>query len=416
MKKIALILTSIFASLGNIFSQILEFAEVPDSLNPFVDLDISNINYWSGQVRLADIDSNGELEVVLYQKSYSNAHYLFQKDGDGVFQSTNIADSQIWPTVEFLLDITCEYCFDAELNFIDFDDDGDNDIVVDFNLYQYIGDGYYCNSNSIGRLRFYENNGNQDYLFIEELILEDQADVSFVDIDDDGDTDFVSHFQECQFDKYDYSSEQVPFHRVYEKINDTLYYQPSDFTEDFSGFRKKYIYEDIDLDGDFDALYQVQNDSLMHNELWWKERLGPNSFASDTLAPISWINQPRLFENSYDFGDIDNDGLLEYVEYDKDLHKVRLFKEIEVISSLNEIEEQNLNDLISVYPNPSSGMLNFSAKIQPRQLRIFSTKGQRLPVHQVNTNQLDLSDYKRGMYIIEFHFGEGVIRKKVLKE
>ncbi len=86
------------------------------------------------------------------------------------------------------------------------------------------------------------------------------------------------------------------------------------------------------------------------------------------------------------------------------------------------IPETKTEEILSVYPNPSSGLLNISPKIQMDYLNclIYNQQGQLLlsyefgPINPENIQQLDLTGYCSGIYILRMEGSTVSVTKKII--
>ena len=76
---------------------------------------------------------------------------------------------------------------------------------------------------------------------------------------------------------------------------------------------------------------------------------------------------------------------------------------------------ENLSTLFDVYPNPTTGILNFSENI--KSINIYDVSGRFIKKFENISNQVDISQFSQGMYLIESHtFDNQKHTKKVIKE
>ncbi|RAJ18191.1 T9SS type A sorting domain-containing protein [Olleya aquimaris] len=74
----------------------------------------------------------------------------------------------------------------------------------------------------------------------------------------------------------------------------------------------------------------------------------------------------------------------------------------------------NLEQSITVYPNPTSSVITISGSVAIQYLEVYSLLGQ--PVLKVNTqNQIDLTSLEAGMYVLNIHTKQGILTKKIIK-
>jgi hypothetical protein len=85
------------------------------------------------------------------------------------------------------------------------------------------------------------------------------------------------------------------------------------------------------------------------------------------------------------------------------------------------IAEQDLNNLITLYPNPASDIvnLNVSSGISIEKIRVLNLAGQEVYVLK-NANSptlsIDLNPLVIGVYIVEIQSDKGIIRKRLIKQ
>lgn len=91
------------------------------------------------------------------------------------------------------------------------------------------------------------------------------------------------------------------------------------------------------------------------------------------------------------------------------------------ISSVTGINEDNLDNMISVFPNPTNGMLNINLGFSEAgdvQVRIFNTLGEQVALIKENNSvgnySFDLSDKTNGIYFVEVSTAYGKITRKVI--
>ena len=76
---------------------------------------------------------------------------------------------------------------------------------------------------------------------------------------------------------------------------------------------------------------------------------------------------------------------------------------------------ENVNDLeVSVYPNPTSNLLNFTSNHEIDLIEIYDLSGKRINSF-VNTKSIDISNYNSGVYIVKIFSDENVATKKVIR-
>jgi hypothetical protein len=79
------------------------------------------------------------------------------------------------------------------------------------------------------------------------------------------------------------------------------------------------------------------------------------------------------------------------------------------------LADVNLADAIVVYPNPTNGIVNISGVEKVDAIRAFSISGQLIK-ETVNTNSLDLSSERKGLYMIKIeHEGQTTVNKLIVR-
>jgi len=84
----------------------------------------------------------------------------------------------------------------------------------------------------------------------------------------------------------------------------------------------------------------------------------------------------------------------------------------------NGINEIDLSDLISVYPNPSNGKFTLSSEITQGEISIYNTEGEKV-THSVIPNAvrnlpIDLSSQPNGIYFLQLKTEQGIATKKLI--
>lgn len=86
---------------------------------------------------------------------------------------------------------------------------------------------------------------------------------------------------------------------------------------------------------------------------------------------------------------------------------------------VNSVGLEEFNQIpVSLYPNPTSGVVYFESKQQKpiEKMELFSITGSKLTTQLNPENRIDLSDYEMGAYILKLYFDEGIVVKKIVKE
>lgn len=85
------------------------------------------------------------------------------------------------------------------------------------------------------------------------------------------------------------------------------------------------------------------------------------------------------------------------------------------------LEQEFDNKTISIYPNPTQGLLNINISDQDEQIRynmtIYTLTGKKIIDTETDGNiSIDLSDYDTGIYILVLKTTESEIQFKIIKQ
>ena len=98
----------------------------------------------------------------------------------------------------------------------------------------------------------------------------------------------------------------------------------------------------------------------------------------------------------------------------QDVFQIDDFK-FDVLATLDLADVNAFTNAITVYPNPTNGVINISGVEKVDAIKVFSINGQ-LVKEAVNTNRLDLSSQRSGLYMIEVqHEGATSVNKLIIR-
>gem|GEM_PF-4935806 len=92
---------------------------------------------------------------------------------------------------------------------------------------------------------------------------------------------------------------------------------------------------------------------------------------------------------------------------------------LELVANTTGIDENaTLASQVSVYPNPSKGLLNIANNLKSKDVTftIFNSVGQNMYAAELNSNmttQVDVSFLANGIYMIQFKSNDGIFTKKI---
>jgi Leucine-rich repeat (LRR) protein len=110
-----------------------------------------------------------------------------------------------------------------------------------------------------------------------------------------------------------------------------------------------------------------------------------------------------------------NSGIGSYSAWIKDV--VTVYSEDCASSGTLGLDNEDLMSSISVYPIPAKNILTINAKQAIENITIYNSMGQKVQSHKIlNDNQIDVSAYPTGFYIINAEFKGTMQSLKFLKE
>jgi hypothetical protein len=332
-------------------------------------------NVWS-----ADIDGDGDQDVLSSSKCDGKVAWYENIDGNGTFGEQNvIVESSKYPT---------------SFKTGDIDGDGDIDVVV----------GFYSSNAEENEIIWYENtDGNGAFTDMHLITTSVHGVLSIFcsDIDGDGDIDLISG------SKYDYLL------AWYENIdgNGTFGNQNVIADLDVSHYPNDIFAIDIDTDGDNDVVVGAPDNYQTSGYVYWFENLDGNGNFGTKLT-VSGL--ARGCESVFCI-DIDNDAdpdVLAALYVD---HKITWYENMTTSLGIGLVLQGN----ISIYPNPSTGKITLSSTEKDiKELRIIDLTGKiLLEKTNVNLNEtIDLSGLQAGIYFLRARTDKGVLMKKLMKK
>lgn len=329
----------------------------------------------AGDIAVADTDNDGDQDILISGETatFENITNLFRNDGP---QGFSMVSDTPFPST-----------FVGTLDFADFDEDGDQDILI-------TGAG----GTPLHVAKTYENQGGNVYVLASELIGVYLSDTALGDINGDGNVDAAI----IGIDGLA-SGESAFRPRVYLNAVSAL---PVSFS-----FFEAHAANDKTIRLDWQTSTEVNNDhfSIEHSRDGESfEEIGKQmSNHVTTTATQSYSFLHRYLPpgwHYYRLKQVDIDGQYTY----SDVVQARL----------------NSADVdFEVRPNPSSGWISIelaSDLERPQQLQIYDVQGSHLLSQEIPSNvarsHLDLSHLPSGTYFLKCIMGKDVVTKKVLLE
>ena len=72
------------------------------------------------------------------------------------------------------------------------------------------------------------------------------------------------------------------------------------------------------------------------------------------------------------------------------------------------------NQIVGIFPNPTSGIIKISGLTQPAEVKIYSVQGQLLKSEYQKTNKIDISALPVGVYFLNITTRDQVINKTII--
>lgn len=335
--------------------------ENTDGLGSFGPLRLAGSFTYVQTVDAKDIDGDGDIDIIAggnYKISW-----LENVDGIGTFAPEKIIS---------------EIAYTESIEVSDIDGDGDMDVTV-ADLPRNIV-AWYENIDGLGTF-------GPEKLISDEVYASNT--VATKDMDNDGDVDVISVSDGNYIGWYENTDGLGNFGspRIISETSDFVY---------------KLDVEDFDADGDNDVLASKYSNGeviLLLND-------GDGNFGTAQVIYSDEYNPIGVLAADFN-GDSKMDAA------------VGIYVSNQIIWFENKgplgIEENNTN-LFSLYPNPTNGLLNIQSKTSIDEITIFNNLGQLLLASE-NKNQIDISTLSEGIYFVKIKDENGQTEtKKVLKK
>lgn len=380
-------------------------------------------------VEFVDINTDGAKDILYLRNNPRQAVWVENLDGAGNFG-----------TVQVFLE-TSAPIYIAEIDAIDLDNDGDQDMIAILNKY----------SISTGQIVWYENLDGQGTFGPENLLADNQneyAKIALEDIDNDGLLDILAT-------EFVYSQGKIFW---YKNLGNATF-GPMQIIYQFAWVQSggtniiEFQYADVNTDGKKDIIITSIDDNSFINTHWLENldnqgNFGDIQFIMDTndqylfydldndndndmllwnryTDKVSWkenedgqgtFGTPKIITTEVDFlgdakaADFDGDGWLDIASASSGDNKLAWYKNTTLGISENETSNYQ------IYPNPTNGILYIESKQPISQIAVFNLLGQSIERYQ-NTNQIDLSKTEAGVYLLKIEDANGNSKThKIVKE
>jgi len=325
-----------------------------------------------------DLDNDGDLDLIVaaWGDDYT---FIFLNDGNNNFSP------------DFNNEIFSEA---ISVSVADIDNDSDLDIIT--------GVGCCINSSEV-----YKNDGTGIFSLFSQFGSENSGlnSLEIVDVDNDGDIDITSNNS---------GSDEVSIY-----INDGIGNYSEMLIDNIINNCTEF--GDIDNDSDIDLIvgaYGFFSDRIIvyeNNEM---------TFTKHTIETGGFTDFPVNAVSDIAMGDSDNDG-------DLDISVMRLIFSNESTVAVEQnslfindfisgIENEETNQNYQIYPNPSSDFINIELNnLENVNVSIINATGQvvfKKSITEKQIEQIDISDFKKGIYLITISGQNYSNTEKIIKK
>ena len=142
---------------------------------------------------------------------------------------------------------------------------------------------------------------------------------------------------------------------------------------------------------------------------WYENTDGQGTFGEQQIITTDADGAKSVYAT-----DIDGDGDMDVLSASTDDDKISWYENL----LINTDVKQNVPVAFSVYPNPASSEIFISSQyvIPVNGITVYNQIGQRVIHKEGNTNPVDVSMLRKGMYIIEIENDNMKYRSKLIIE
>lgn len=159
----------------------------------------------------------------------------------------------------------------------------------------------------------------------------------------------------------------------------------------------------------FGLVGNVSNNMFNYNSLY--QYVIDCNFNNDDFTLLNTITSFYLFPNNnfvYNISDVNNYKQLIFVNPQGNSA---------IYNNVNlSIQDFNIENELIIYPNPVDKILYFKSDFEIKKIKIFGIDGKLIELSLLyNSNQIDFTDMKRGIYFLEFEQNGRLTRRKIIK-
>lgn len=160
-----------------------------------------------------------------------------------------------------------------------------------------------------------------------------------------------------------------------------------------------------DKQDDADEYDVFRIDTLNHRIEWVN---GPSSTCNEAIKDATFTDECNWSTGSYLYGV----AASKWVTTGSGSYKARALMEITSVNHTNRLFIHSAD--LSLYPNPTTGVLNIDHKSKDVDFRIFNTLGRCMDTGKVHNQKINLSELPDGLYWIELNDGLGFEKHTVI--
>lgn len=169
-------------------------------------------------------------------------------------------------------------------------------------------------------------------------------------------------------------------------------------------------FSDVDGDNDQDMLLSGSSADALYTVLYTND--GTGNFTEYANTPFEDINNGAINFVDVD-GDNDEDVLITGQNNSFVNHISTLY-----LNQLNTLSTQSIdiNDNLSVYPNPVRDVLNIKTNYNLEHIEVFNMNGQLVWSQPQDSSSLSIENLNAGMYLLRIKTDVGFTTKKIVKQ
>ncbi len=172
--------------------------------------------------------------------------------------------------------------------------------------------------------------------------------------------------------------------------------------------------------------FSINSSNYLIRIMVWKNKISDVGIklvtsSSASLGEIKVANtlvnqwEQLTFDFSAHIGGMTYDQLVVFPDYtSRNQDDTVYFDNVFGSSMVLDINEKSQMSAISVFPNPTNGLLHISSETQIDEIQLFDMTGKRLDINY-NSNNLDISHFESGAYLLRLKQNGLVTTKKIIK-